>query len=38
MFIWLRTLLKPIRNEKGFATLNLHTYSGAELDSAIPEF
>ena len=37
---FLRHLLKTLRNEYGFATLNLHTYNAGagEFDSAIPEF
>ena len=36
---FLRNLLKTLRSEAGFATLNTHTYvSGAEWDAAIPEF
>lgn len=39
MLKFLRSLLKTLRNQNGFATLNTHTYvSGAEFDSAIPEF
>ena len=35
MFEFLRNLLK---DRRGFATLNMHTYSGTEWDDAIPEF
>ena len=39
MISFLKGLLKFLGNNKGFATLNTHTYvSGAEFDSAIPEF
>lgn len=36
---FLRNLLKTLRSEAGFATLNTHTYvSGTEWDAAIPDF
>jgi len=39
MFKWLKSLSKFLKDERGFATLNTHTYvSGAEWDYAIPEF
>lgn len=38
MFDLFKYLLGTLRSKKGMATLNLHTYSGEELDSAIPEF